>query len=167
MLYKISKGVHHLLEAWKRLNLKDAELLLVGTLHEEMKPYVERFSTPSVKILGFSSSVQDELRRSSAFVFPSECEGSAKVTYEAAACALPQISTRESGDVVVHGENGLIVPPNDPDALAAAIEHFYQNREDLSPMGLRGRERVLQLFTWDHYRLRLLAAYRHAMTCRR
>jgi glycosyltransferase involved in cell wall biosynthesis len=161
------KGVHHLLEAWKRLNLKDAELLLVGTLHEEMKPYVERFSTPSVKILGFSSSVQDELRRSSAFVFPSECEGSAKVTYEAAACALPQISTRESGDVVVHGENGLIVPPNDPDALAAAIEHFYQNREDLSPMGLRGRERVLQLFTWDHYRLRLLAAYRHAMTCRR
>ena len=35
-------------------------------------------------------------------VFPSECEGSAKCTYEAAACGLPQITTRESGDVVQH-----------------------------------------------------------------
>ena len=157
------KGVHHLLEAWHRLNLQNAELVLVGTLHDEMKPYVEKFATPSVKILGFSPSVQEELKRSSAFVFPSECEGSAKVTYEAAACGLPQISTRESGDVVVHGHNGLIVPPNAPDELAAAIGHFYNHRDELRPMGLRGRERVLQLFTWDHYRQRMLNAYRHAI----
>lgn len=156
------KGVHHLLAAWKKLNLPDAELVLVGTLHDEMKPYVDNLATSNVRIAGFSARVQDHLRQATAFVFPSECEGSAKVTYEAAACALPQISTRESGDVVLHGENGLVVPPNDPDALAAAIEHFYRNRDEIREMGVRGRERVLKYFTWDHYRTRLLHAYAEA-----
>ena len=39
-------------------------------------------------------------------------------TIEAAACGLPQIVTRESGDVVQDGVNGIIIPPDDPDALA-------------------------------------------------
>lgn len=156
------KGVHHLLAAWKKLNLPDAELVLVGTLHDEMKPYVRDLATANVRIAGFSARVQDHLRQATAFVFPSECEGSAKVTYEAAACALPQISTRESGDVVLDGENGLIVPPNDPDALAAAIGHFHRHRDAIREMGLRGRERVLKYFTWDHYRTRLLHGYAEA-----
>lgn len=157
------KGVHHLLSAWKKLNLRDAELVLVGTLHDEMKPYAEELATPSVKFAGFSGRVQDVMRQSAGFVFPSECEGSAKVNYEAAACALPQISTREAGDVVLDGVNGLIVPANDADALAVAIDHFYQHRDEMREMGLRGRERVLKYFTWDHYRARVLRAYSEAM----
>ncbi len=153
------KGVHHLLQAWKKLNLKDAELVLVGTVHDEMKPFLAEYATNTVSITGFSSRVQDHLREASAFVFPSECEGSAKCTYEAAACGLPQISTLESGDVVVHGENGWIVPPNDPDALAAAIKYFYCHRDEIKLMGQRGRERVLKYFTWDLYRQRVLQAY--------
>ncbi|MDB6138874.1 MAG: glycosyl transferase group 1, partial [Verrucomicrobiaceae bacterium] len=153
------KGVHHLLAAWRKLNLKNAELLLVGTLHEEMVPYMKELATPSVKHLGFSSRVQDELRRSSAFVFPSECEGFAKVTLEAAACALPIITTAESGDAVAHGDNGWIVPPNNVEALAAAIEHFHSHRDDLAAMGRKGRERVLRCLTWDHYRQRVLGGY--------
>lgn len=153
------KGVHHLLAAWKKLNLPDAELVLVGTLHEEMEPYVRDLAMENVKIAGFSGRVQDQLRRAAAFVFPSECEGSAKATYEAAACALPQISTREAGDVVLDGYNGLIVPPNDPDTLAGAIEHFHRNRDAIAEMGRRGRERILEYFTWDHYRTRLLQGY--------
>ena len=153
------KGVHLLLEAWKRLNLKNAELVLVGTLHDEMKPFMAEFATSTVKHLGFSSRVQDELRRSTAFVFPTECEGFAKVTLEAAACALPLITTAESGDAVVDGDNGLLIPPNDVDALAAAIEHFHTRRDDLAAMGRRGRERVLQCLTWDHYHARMLHGY--------
>lgn len=161
------KGVHHLLAAWKKLNLPNAELMLVGTLHDEMKPYARDLATPSVRFAGFSGRVQDAMKQCAGFVFPSECEGSAKVNYEAAACALPQISTRESGDVVLHGENGLIVPPNDVDALAAAIEHFYHHRDEMRAMGLRGRERVLKYFTWDHYRTRVLRGYAEAMQRRR
>ena len=158
------KGVQHLLAAWKKLNLKNAELLLVGTLHDEMKPFMAELATTSVKHLGFSSRVQDELRRSTAFVFPSECEGFAKVTLEAAACALPLIATAESGDAVVHGENGLIIPPNDVEALTAAIEHFHSHRDELPAMGMRGRDRVLRCLTWEHYRARVLHGYALAIS---
>jgi glycosyltransferase involved in cell wall biosynthesis len=92
-------------------------------------------------------------------VFPSECEGSAKCTYEAAACGLPQITTRESGDVVQDGVNGIIIPPNDPDTLAAAIERLYRDRDLCARMGRAGRERVERNFTWSHFGARLMQAY--------
>ncbi|HVJ57048.1 MAG TPA: glycosyltransferase family 4 protein, partial [Terrimicrobiaceae bacterium] len=99
-----------------------------------------------------------ELGKSTALVFPSESEGSAKVNYEAAACGLAQITTRESGDVVVDGYNGRIIPPNDPDALAEAILDFYNNPGKLRLMGVNGRQRVRENFTWEHYRHRLAEA---------
>ncbi len=153
------KGVHLLLKAWKKLNLRDAELVLVGSLHDEIKPVLQEHATASVRHLGFSPRLQDELRASSAFVFPTECEGFAKVTLEAAACALPIITTHESGDAVVDNHNGLIIPPNDVDALCAAISHFATHRELLQPMGQRGRQRVLSCLTWEHYRQRILHGY--------
>jgi glycosyltransferase involved in cell wall biosynthesis len=157
------KGVHYLLEAWHRLNLKDAELLLVGAVHEEMKPFLERYATSSVKVVGFASRPEDFLRTSSVHIFPSVCEGSAKTTYDAAACGLAQISTRESGDVVVDGETGLVVPANDVDALAAAIERMYRNPALQVTMGDRARQLMIEEFTWDHFRDRLLKAYRTAV----
>jgi glycosyltransferase involved in cell wall biosynthesis len=148
---------------WKQLNLKDAELVIVGGLTNELKPYVKEFSSPTVTYTGFVTNVAAELGRSTAFVFPSESEGSAKVNYEAAACGLAQITTRESGDVVIDGYNGRIIPPNNPEALAEAILDFYNNPEQLKAMGENGRKRVAENFTWDHYRQRLAEAYRIAM----
>jgi glycosyltransferase involved in cell wall biosynthesis len=156
------KGVHHLLEAWHRLALKDAELVLVGNAHDEIRPALDDFMTDSVRLVGFAKDVRDYLGSASAFTLTSECEGSAKVCYEAAACALPQISTRESGDVVIDGLNGTIVPPNDVDALAAAIRDFYDHPEKLEVMGRAGRARVVEQFTWDHYRVRVLHSYAYA-----
>jgi len=157
------KGVHTLLEAWHRLQLKDAELVLVGSVHDEIKPYLEQFADDTVKVAGFSSRPEDHLRASSVHIFPSTCEGSAKTTYDAAACGLAQISTRESGDVVVDGLNGLVIPINDVNALAAAIEHLYRNPALIESMGAAARKRVVENFTWDHFRSRLLEAYRVAM----
>ena len=158
------KGVHHLLEVWRRLNLKDAELVLVGAVHEEMRPYLAEFAGENVKLPGFVGRVEDCYRAASVHVFPSECEGSAKCTYEAAACGLPQITTRESGDVVRDGVNGIIIPPNDPDALAAAIGRLYRDRDLGARLGAAGRTRVVENLTWEHFRARLLEAYRVAMT---
>jgi glycosyltransferase involved in cell wall biosynthesis len=157
------KGVHHLLKAWKMLNLKNAELVIVGGMTAELEPYFQEFGGPTVKLTGFVEDVAAELGRSTAFVFPSESEGSAKVNYEAAACGLAQITTRESGDVVIDGYNGRIIPPNDPEALAEAILDFYNNPEQLKAMGENGRKRVAENFTWGHYRKRLAEAYRIAM----
>ena len=156
------KGVHHLLAAWRRLNLTHAELVLVGSVHDEMKPYLEKYGGPDVKLPGFVQRVEECYRSATVHVFPSECEGSAKCTYEAAACGLPQITTREAGDVVLDGVNGLIIPPNDPDAIAAAIEQLYRDRDLASRLGAGGRQRVVENFTWEHFGQRLLEAYRVA-----
>lgn len=157
------KGVHHLLEAWHRLNLKDAELYLVGSVHPEIRPYLDQYQSPSVKVLGFSPRAEECFQQSTIHVFPSSCEGSAKATYEAAACGLPQVTTRESGDVVVDGLNGLIVSPGDVEGIAAAIERLYRDPDLVETMGKAARERILSNFTWDHYRQRVLDAYREVL----
>src|SRR3954471_2583456 len=161
------KGIHHLLEAWHRLNLKDAELWLVGSVHDEAKPHLERFARDNVRTVGFVRDVENYLSQGTVHVFPSTCEGSAKVTYEAAACGLPQITTREAGDVVVDGVQGIIVPPGNVDALAEAILHLYEHPEIVEKMSIAARERVVRNFTWDHFRTRLLLAYERAMEMKR
>ena len=49
------------------------------------------------------------------------------------------------------------------EALAEAILEFYNNPEKLRTMGENGRKRVMENFTWAHYRERLAEAYRMAM----
>ena len=161
------KGVHHLLEAWHRLNLKDAELWLVGSVHAEAKPHLKRYWRDNVRVVGFAHDVENYLSQGTIHVFPSQCEGSAKVTYEAAACGLPQITTREAGDVVVDGVEGIIITPGNVDQLAAAILHLYENPDLVARMSTAARERVVENFTWDHFRTRLLDGYERAMLMKR
>jgi glycosyltransferase involved in cell wall biosynthesis len=156
------KGVHHLIEAWKKLALPEAELWLAGHPHDEIRPYLEGLPS-NVRVLGFTRDIPSLYRQCSVHVFPSECEGSAKSVCEAAACGLPQITTRESGDIVVDGVNGLIVPPNDPEAIIEALRTLSARPDLIREYGRAARERALKLFTWNHYRERLLGAYRAAM----
>jgi glycosyltransferase involved in cell wall biosynthesis len=157
------KGIHHLLKAWHRLNLRDAELWLVGSVHEEAKRYLKKIWRDNIRILGFVRDPETYLSQSTVHVFPSQWEGSAKVTYEAAACALPQITTREAGDVVRDQIEGIIVRPGDVDAIAEALKHFYLHPEIVEEMSGAARQRVVENFTWDHFRARLLNAYEVAM----
>lgn len=157
------KGIHHLLDAWYRLNLTDAELWLVGTVHDEAKQYLKEFWRDNIRVVGFVRDPENCLIQSTIHVFPSQWEGSAKVTYEAAACALPQITTREAGDVVRDGVEGIIVRPKDVDAIAAALDHLHRHPEVVERMGNAARRRVVENFTWDHFRTRLLDAYEIAM----
>jgi glycosyltransferase involved in cell wall biosynthesis len=153
------KGVHHLLRVWKQLALPNSELVLVGTVHPEIEAVLRECANASVIVRGFVADVSAEYRAAAVHIFPSECEGSAKCTYEAAACGLPQITTREAGDVVQHQVNGLIIPPNEPEALAEAIRRLHGDRALCARLGQAGRERVCANFTWAHFRARLLEAY--------
>jgi glycosyltransferase involved in cell wall biosynthesis len=157
------KGIQHVLEAWNRLKLPDAELWLVGSVHEEAKPFLKQFWRENIRVVGFVRDPENYLNQATIHVFPSQLEGSAKVTYEAAACALPQVTTREAGDVVRTGVEGIIVKPGDVDAIAAAIERFYREPVLVEQMGQAARKRIVENFTWDHFRVRLLDAYAVAM----
>ena len=48
------KGIHHLLEAWHRLNLSNAELWLVGSVHNEAKPHLKKFWRDNIRVVGFA-----------------------------------------------------------------------------------------------------------------
>src|SRR6266404_4511940 len=157
------KGIHHVLEAWHRLNLPHAELWLVGSVHDEAKPYLKQFWCDNIRVVGFVRDPQTYLNQSTVHVFPSQWEGSAKVTYEAAACALPQVTTREAGDVVRDQVEGIIVRPGNVDAIAAALEYFHRHPKMVEQMGSAARRRVVENFTWDHFRARLLGGYEIAM----
>jgi glycosyltransferase involved in cell wall biosynthesis len=69
---------------------------------------------------------------------------------EAMACGTPAVCTRVASlpEVVEDGVTGIIVPPNDPVALGAAIRWLRHHPSDASRMGAAGRARVLDRFTW-------------------
>ncbi len=70
---------------------------------------------------------------------------------EAMACGTPVVGSNVGGIkfTVRDGENGYLVPPNDPDALAERIAHLYQNPKLLSVLSRQAVRRANDLFTWQ------------------
>jgi len=90
---------------------------------------------------------------------PSYREGLPKVLLEAAACGLPLVTTNAPGcrEVVRDGDNGLLVPVRDAQALAKAFRELIENAGLRSRMGRRGREIVLAEFSQEQIIAEVLA----------
>lgn len=156
----VRKGLKYLLEAWARLSLPNAELLLVGNLMDEARATVEPYlARPDVRHVGFVPDPVAAYNSATVFVFPSVDEGSAKVTYEAMACGLPVIVTPNAGSLAVDGEDGYIVPIRSVEALMEKLSCFYENREAAREMGAAAR-RHIEKYTWDRYEVDLINLYR-------
>ena len=82
---------------------------------------------------------------------PPDVEGFGLVFLEANACGTPVIGGRTGGipEAIREGETGLLVPPNAPDALAAAATHVLTNPEVAEGLGQQGRHRVVHEANWD------------------
>jgi glycosyltransferase involved in cell wall biosynthesis len=80
---------------------------------------------------------------------------------EGMACGAPVICTNVASmpEIVEHGLNGFIVPPNDAVALGEKIRWLIANPERAPEMGSAGRRRVLEKFTWPQVVERCLEAY--------
>lgn len=156
----IRKGVHYLLEAFKRLNLKGAELLLVGALDPDIVPILERYRGYYTHIPNIpQAELNTWYNRSSVFVLPSLAEGSAYVIYEAMTCGLPVVVTPECGSVVRDGQDGFVVAARNVDALAERLLWVYEHRDLAKDIGLSGLDHVRQ-FDWAHYMDRLIETWR-------
>jgi len=103
-----------------------------------------------------------------AFVLPStdaRREGFGLVLLEAMACARAVITTPivgMAGDIQSH-EAGLLVPPGDPAALAAAVRRLHADRASLAVMGSNGRRLVQERYTWTRVADAYEALYREAV----
>jgi glycosyltransferase involved in cell wall biosynthesis len=80
---------------------------------------------------------------------------------EGMACGTPGICTEVASlpEVIEHGRTGLVVVPNDPASLRAAIRWMLNHRDERGRMGARARARVIEHFTWDAVVRRCLEAY--------
>jgi glycosyltransferase involved in cell wall biosynthesis len=156
----IRKGVRYVLEAWSDLDLKDAELLLVGNVLDDMRLLLSKYlgRSKTVRVAGFAGDLVRFYQDASVFIFPSLSEGSAKVTYEAMACGLPVIVTPNAGSVVRDGEHGIVVPVRDKEALKRAILSLYENPELREELGRKAR-RHIERYTWENHRKTLIALY--------
>jgi glycosyltransferase involved in cell wall biosynthesis len=118
-------------------------------------------SHPRVRALGRipRSEVAALLERSSIFCLPSLIEPSAGASVEAMAFKLPVVATHVGGfpGMVASGETGILVPPGDESALAAALGTLLASPERAREMGLAGYRRCCEFFTWDAVGARLHA----------
>jgi glycosyltransferase involved in cell wall biosynthesis len=83
------------------------------------------------------------------------------VLLEAMAAGRPVVATPVGGtpELVVDGETGLLVPPRDPEALAAALRRVLEDRELAARLGEAGRRRVSERFTLEAMTRRMLELY--------
>ena len=99
---------------------------------------------------GYRDGMPDVLRAAHLVVLPTYYgEGLPKVLLEAAACGRPIVTTRMRGcsDIVRDGENGFLIPPKDPEALALAMRTLINDPQLRVRMGARGREIVVNEFS--------------------
>lgn len=100
-------------------------------------------------------------RRASMVVVPSRHEGFGLPAAEAMACGTPVVATRAGAlaEVVETGRGGILVPIDDPVALAAAIEQLAEQPERREALGARARPRIEAAYAWRHIAARTVEVY--------
>lgn len=102
----------------------------------------------NLAFVGFVGDTRSFLASQHLYVQPSRSEGFCVAAHEAMQAGLPVIATAvgEMANSILSGSTGYLVPPDDPDALTAAIARCLARPADLHAMGKAGRERLLAQF---------------------
>lgn len=163
------KGLYHLLRAVAKIAAeRPIDLTVIGQ-PKENGGVVRLISTLGIgSRVRFTGRISNEdfvreYARSTVAVVPSVYEGFGLPAGEAMACGIPVISTSGGALPEVVGEAGLIVPPADPDALAAAIIRVFDNPEFARDLGRQGYERVHRYFTWEKAAEQTVSVYREVI----
>ncbi|HEX4663282.1 MAG TPA: glycosyltransferase family 4 protein [Terriglobales bacterium] len=149
------KGLHYLLEAWRRLKLPNAELRIVGS------PGSKRLKEYSGDATFLGTLEKDELRteyrRADLLCLPSLSDGFGLVVLEALACGTPVLATSTCGasDLIRDSANGFVIPPADLARLMERLEWTVRNRPFLRDMRSEARK-TAELYPWSRFRQRLV-----------
>jgi glycosyltransferase involved in cell wall biosynthesis len=154
------KGVDIAIRALTQI--PNARLVVLGEGPE--RATLERLAAElgvAVSLPGRVPDVAAWLRRADVLVHPVRWEGFGLALLEAMLASRPVVATAVSSipEIVLDGETGLLVPPDDPDALAAAVNRVL---EDPGALGERGYARARSEFSVDRMVARTLAVYEAA-----
>ena len=131
------KGICELVEAFTRLQQEhpDARLLLVGNFEQELDPLPEEVyhtiqSHPAIYCAGWQDDVRPWFAAADALACPAYREGFPKVVLQAGAMELPCVVSDINGcnEIIIEGENGLIIPPYDAAALYQAMKRMIEDK---------------------------------------
>jgi glycosyltransferase involved in cell wall biosynthesis len=166
------KGLHCLLEAFAVVAGRhpQARLMLAGEGPERQR--LERLAArlglgERVRFLGEvpHEQVPEVLEQLDIFAMPSTYEGFGVAALEAEAMEVPVVASRIHGipDVVLDGETGLLVPPRDRQALAAALERLAFDADLRRRLGQAGRAFVAEHYSWEENTAQMEALYEAAL----
>ena len=158
-LLEPAKGFHYLIDAFRKLNRPNAELLLWGnTGARPMARYLreQMAACPAIQLRPYAVSqigYGKVYGASSVLVHPSLADGFGYVVGEAMASGIPVITTTTTGasQYIVDGVNGYVVPPRDAAAICERLEYLMDRPSQVREMGRAARETMTGL-TMDHFR---------------
>lgn len=167
------KGVEELVDAFvglQRVASRPVVLVLVGNEEVDLDPLGARTQdvlaeNRSIVRPGFVGDVRPWLAIADCFVLPSYREGFPNAVLQAAAMGLPSIVTDVNGcnEIVTDEYNGLVVPPRDAAALAAAMRRLAEDGGLRERLRARARESVLPRFERESVWAALLELYRSCL----
>lgn len=159
----VRKGLHFALEAWLRSPASQTGTLRIAG--EFLPEYADRLSGllahPSIERLGHRDDVAQLMRDSDILFLPTIEEGSPLVCAEAIGSGCVPLASSVCTDNCVHGENALIHPVGDVDALERHITLLHSDRDRLSALRA-GCLRSASGMTWRAAGRRLLEVYEYA-----
>lgn len=177
------KGIDVLLKAWANVvtHENNLKLLIVGkgpheTAFKELSQSLE--ISDSVKFIREVVKIENYLEKADIFVLASRAEGMSNALLEAMSHGAPCIATNISGNSELMGEspglkiprgdfrvakNGLLVNPEDSEALSKAILYLIRNRSERETLGKKAREAVRESFSIDLIADRYIALYKQLL----
>lgn len=162
-----AKGVVDLVAAFAGIaDSRDLFLLLVGPFEPELDPLPAATARliaehPRIRALGYQAAPERFVAAADLFCLPSYREGFGTVVIEAAAMGIPAVATRIVGlvDAVEDGVTGILVPPRDQAALAAALARLLDDAALSARMGAAAAARSRSRFAADLVNAALVAEY--------
>jgi hypothetical protein len=151
------EGHQHLIEAAAQLQRQGApvKLLIVGAGPQEgnLRRMIHDNGLDGIAIMtGYRQDVPVLMKAMQCLALPStDNEATSQVLPQAMAMKVPVIATDVGGlaEVVINHDTGLLVPPRDTNALAAAIRWIYEHPQEARQMAERGYDHALANFTFD------------------
>ena len=165
------KGLRFLLEAVASLRERypAITLLVVGKLKEGGQTEKQLLRLGIDDCVSFVSGISTEklvshYAEATLAVSPSLYEGFGLPAGEAMACGVPVISSDGGALPEVVGDAGVVVPAGNSDALSEAIATLFDSPANSAALGQKGRQRILDLFSWEVAARQMTTFYRHVMS---
>lgn len=147
------KGINELVTVFTDLNICKCKLLLVGPFETDLDPLLpetEQLISDNKNIIsvGYQDDIRPFLTISHCLVFPSYREGFPNVVMQAGAMCLPSIVTNINGcnEIIIDGENGIIVPSKDVTALSDAMKYVLDNPKEVNRMASNARQLIVSRY---------------------